>query len=169
MTEQYYSDEALRKQAAADELLAAGERIPLDTMVGIFESRVKPTEAEQCANCGGDGRDAAGGASIHGKSWCGLCIDRGRPQQRCSTADAEVARLREVLDRLGKVRDYCDQIAASVALCRNRGDGMCSLCRARDRIVGDIRLLLPSLPSVGGEVDQMRDDREYPGGSDNTN
>lgn len=77
MTESYYSDEALRKQAEADELKAKGEPVPLTLIAGIAEPRVKATPAERCNCCGLDARDSEGGEEHRGLRWCYICVGRG--------------------------------------------------------------------------------------------
>lgn len=103
-TDQWYSDDALRKQAELDARIARGETVPLDVWCGLLAPRVQPTEAEQCANCEGDARDQVGGEEICGKRWCSLCVSRGRHTEHAVTAyralEAENARLREGLDLL---------------------------------------------------------------------
>ena len=76
MTEPYYSDDALAKQAALA-ALPEGAVAPFSMLLGICEPRVKPTDAERCNCCGLDARDSEGGEAIDGKRWCFICIGRG--------------------------------------------------------------------------------------------
>lgn len=78
---EWYSDEALRKQAEGDALIARGEPIPLDVMCGMFAPRVRATGDDLCANCDQDARQEVGGREHHGKRWCQLCLGRGRHEQ----------------------------------------------------------------------------------------
>lgn len=79
-TDTWFSDEALRKQAEADALIARGEPVPLSVMCGIFQPRTQPTAVERCTHCQSDAREGAGGEEIDGKRWCFLCISRGRDE-----------------------------------------------------------------------------------------
>ena len=78
--EEYYSDEALARQAALV-ALPEGEVLRWSMLLGIFEPRVKPTADERCACCGLDARDAEGGQERHGKRWCFICLGRGHDEE----------------------------------------------------------------------------------------
>ena len=80
MSESYYSDEALAKQAALD-ALPDGARAPWSMLAGIIEPRVKATPAERCSCCGLDARDSEGGAEHDGRRWCFICIGRGHHEE----------------------------------------------------------------------------------------
>ena len=75
--DEWYSDEALRKQAEARSY-SEGEPPPLSLLFGLLEPRTQPDLHERCHHCGGDGRDGAGGAEVKGVRWCSLCLSRGR-------------------------------------------------------------------------------------------
>lgn len=77
----WYSDEALRKQAEADRLKAAGEIVPLELLLGILEPRTPPEQHERCRHCRSDARDEAGGSESKGARWCDLCLSRGRDEE----------------------------------------------------------------------------------------
>lgn len=74
--DQWYSDAAIAKMAELDRKKAAGEPIGILDLAGILEPRVKPTGAERCYCCGGDGRDEMGGMEHGGKRWCSVCVGR---------------------------------------------------------------------------------------------
>lgn len=131
---EWYSDEALAKQALADELTARGERVPMDVMLGILAPRVEPTEAELCANCGCDARGEVGGEAHGGKRWCGICIGRGRHIQYVADLSAVVA----------AVREWCD---AQKPCAIGKG---CVRCAVRAEVVREVRSLLPSVEAAGG-------------------
>lgn len=76
--DEWYSDEALQKQAAIDRMILVGEQPPLSMFVGMLEPRVPPTPEEQCSHCTLDARSETGGEIRNGKRWCFLCISRGR-------------------------------------------------------------------------------------------
>ena len=76
----WYSDEALRKQAAVV-ALPKGEHLSLEMLFGMYEPRTQPAAHEACSHCGGDGRDEAGGGESKGVRWCSLCLGRGRDQE----------------------------------------------------------------------------------------
>jgi hypothetical protein len=59
--DEWFSDEALRRQAEARRLDAAGERVPFELICGILEPRVPPTPEECCYHCGSDARSEVGG------------------------------------------------------------------------------------------------------------
>lgn len=128
----WYSDEALNKQALADELAARGERVPLDLMVGILAPRVEPTEAEQCANCGCDARGEVGGEAHSGKRWCGICIGRGRHIQHVADLSETVA----------AIRVWCDRNAAAAS-----ADQSEPVFQARMDLIDEVRALLPVVRS----------------------
>ncbi len=79
-SEQWFSDEALRKQHALAEM-PEGALPPLELICGVYEPRVPPTMHERCANCSSDARDQAGGEERNGKRWCALCLMRGRDEE----------------------------------------------------------------------------------------
>lgn len=158
--ETWYSDEALRKQALADDLNARGVPVPLDVMVGILEPRVQPTEAEQCANCGCDARDEVGGEAHGGKRWCGICIGRGRHTQYLADTAPYVLTVemtqsaRENAVAVEAVRDWCAREAAlctdliEAGTCESEGDqDYCADCvesyKARLRAIAEVQALLP--------------------------
>ena len=75
MSDEWYSDAALAKQAA----LAASDRPPKwSDLLGLLEPRTQPTEVERCAHCRADARDDAGGEIHDDRRYCGLCVDRER-------------------------------------------------------------------------------------------
>jgi len=76
MSEEWFSDAALAKQAEFDRLRTDGEEIPLSIMEGLLEPRVPPTEDEKCCCCGTDARDETGGIEYEGKRWCLICEGR---------------------------------------------------------------------------------------------
>lgn len=76
----WFSDEALRKQAAARRYTDAGQRIPLELLAGLLAPRTQPAAEERCASCGSDAREQVGGAQSRGVRWCDLCLDRGRDE-----------------------------------------------------------------------------------------
>ena len=80
LMEDYYSDEALAKQAALD-ALPEGEPAPWSMLLGICEPRIKPTADERCTCCTLDARDAAGGRERHGERWCAICLARGHDEE----------------------------------------------------------------------------------------
>jgi hypothetical protein len=86
--EEWYSDEALRKQSEVKRLTDAGEQPPLSLLLGIIEPRVPAATHERCAHCGGDGRDQAGGGESKGVRWCSLCLDRDRDEDYEPTGGA---------------------------------------------------------------------------------
>lgn len=131
-TDNWYSDEALSKQALADELAARGERVPLDVIVGILAPRVEPTESEQCANCGCDARNEVGGEVHGGKRWCGICLGRGRHIQHMADLSAVVDGLRE----------WCDRTAAAASTEQSE-----PVFQARMELVDEVRALLPAVSS----------------------
>lgn len=73
MSESWFSDEALAKQAALERGEGTGG---FSDLIGIWEPRTQPTDNERCHHCGGDARDGAGG------DWhfCGLCLGRDRDE-----------------------------------------------------------------------------------------
>lgn len=78
--ESWYSDEALAKQTALT-ALPEGAKPDFTMLYGIWEPRVKPTEAERCCCCGGDGRDEDGGRTRpDGKAFCSICVGRGHDE-----------------------------------------------------------------------------------------
>ena len=80
LMEDYYSDEALAKQAALD-ALPEGEPAPWSMLLGVLEPRIKPTADERCTCCTLDARDAAGGRERHGERWCAICLARGHDEE----------------------------------------------------------------------------------------
>lgn len=81
MSESWYSDEALAKQAEADALRSEGKEVPLTMLVGILEPRVHATEDERCRCCGTDARDEVGGEEHDGWRWCSICVGRGHHEE----------------------------------------------------------------------------------------
>lgn len=75
---EWYSDEALRKQAEVKRLTDAGEQPPLTLLLGIMQPRIAPEQHERCENCRSDAREQVGGEERKGVRWCSLCLDRGR-------------------------------------------------------------------------------------------
>lgn len=84
-SDEWYSDEALRKQRELERLEEAGEEIPTDLLIGILEARVPPTEEECCTHCGSDARKEVGGEKFHGERWCWLCFSRGYHEDSSDT------------------------------------------------------------------------------------
>jgi len=77
VSESWYSDEALAKQAAARDW-PEGTPQPVSLLFGILEPRIPPEQHERCVHCGSDARDEAGGGESKGVRWCGLCLSRRR-------------------------------------------------------------------------------------------
>ena len=78
MSDKWFSDEALRKQAALKTMQERGEESALSALCGFLEPRTQPQEYERCVHCRSDARDKAGGGESKGARWCGLCLVRGR-------------------------------------------------------------------------------------------
>lgn len=77
MSESWYSDAALAKQAELKRRTEAGEPITTDLMRGIWEPRVAPRDDECCRCCGIDAREEVGGNG----EYCGICIGRGHHEE----------------------------------------------------------------------------------------
>jgi hypothetical protein len=73
----WYSDEALAKQAEIKRRTATGEPITTDLMLGVLEPRVHASEGERCHCCGSDAREEVGGNGRH----CGVCMGRGHDEE----------------------------------------------------------------------------------------
>lgn len=134
----WYSDEALRKQALADELNARGEPVPLDVMCGILAPRVQPTEAEECANCGCDARAEVGGEEHGGKRWCGICLGRGRHERHLAESRQRLS------GAVQAIREWCDKTEAAAhaePLVWRHSE---AVFQARMDLVDEVRALLPS-------------------------
>lgn len=129
-TDQWHSDEALAKQALADDLSARGEPVPMDVMLGLLAPGVEPTEAELCANCGCDARSEVGGEAHGGKRWCGICLGRGRHTQYVADLSGVVA----------AVRAWCDRTAASASTDQSE-----LVFQDRMELVDEVRALLPAV------------------------
>lgn len=76
--DEWFSDDALAKQAALREASERGEKLSIEALFGIFAPRTQPTEDECCHNCGSDARREVDGRQRYGKAWCSLCMSRGR-------------------------------------------------------------------------------------------
>jgi hypothetical protein len=135
---QWFSDEALGKQALVDELNERGETVPLDLMCGLLEPRVHPTEAEQCDNCRSDARDEVGGLEFAGKRRCGICVGRGRHNQHAVDAYGEAAAA------LLAIREWCDRTQHAASMTESE-----PVFQARMELVDEVRSLLPPVPAVG--------------------
>lgn len=85
MSDEWFSDEAQRKQAEITRLTNAGKVPPLELIFGMLEPRVQPTAEECCAHCGSDGREEVGGEEFNGKRWCSLCFGRDRHLDNADT------------------------------------------------------------------------------------
>jgi hypothetical protein len=72
MNDEWFSDEALRKQAKLEE-----GPVRWTDLIGILEPRVPPTDEECCVCCGLDARDEVGGEEHNGKRYCDICLGRG--------------------------------------------------------------------------------------------
>ncbi len=80
MSEQWFSDEALRKQRVLAQL-PKDVPAPLELLCGVWEPRVLAASHERCACCEMDARDGAGGEERHGERWCALCLGRGHDEE----------------------------------------------------------------------------------------
>lgn len=75
MSEDWYSDAALAKQAALD-AKPDDYVMTVEDLLGLWEPRVHATPEERCVCCKSDARPETGGETHHGQQWCSLCVGR---------------------------------------------------------------------------------------------
>lgn len=90
-----------------------------------------------------------------------VVVSVDNPAIKRAIAETAAPAINEAAHWLRDVRDYVDEMAASVARCRGRHDDReCSTCVERGAIVEDLRRLLPTVPEAAGEVGDVVEDRD---------